>query len=137
MSAIVAGAAGGLLVASVFICAAMMMLFALVRDAPPGFRPILQRFPPGRLALSVTFLAYPTWGVIGVVMGVLYNISVEQAPGSGMGSPNLVFTAAVLVVTAMLAAPFVLLLRRVMAGVLAIAIAAIGVFGWFLPYFAE
>ena len=137
MSSIIAGAAGGLLMASVFVCTAMLMLFALVRDTPPGFRPILQKFPPGRLALSVTFLAYPAWGILGVVMGVLYNISTEQAPGSGLGSPNLVFTASVVVVTAMMAAPFFLLLRRLLPGLLTITIAAIGVFGWFLPYFAE
>ena len=72
-----------------------------------------------------------------MIIGVLYLVSVEQAPGGGLGSPNLAFTAAVVVIGAAMAAPFALLLRRVVAGVVAIALAFIGVFGWMLPYFAE
>ena len=123
--------------ASIFVCAGVLMLFSIVKDPPPGFQPLLDKFPPGGLVMSAVVLAYPVWGVIGVVMGVLYTISAEQAPGSGLGSPNLVFTVAVLVVAAMMAVPFVVLLRRVVVGVVAITAAFMGVFGWFLPYFAS
>ena len=133
---IIAGTASGLLMASIFICAGVMMLFVIVKDPPPGFRPILERFPPGALVLSVTVMAYPVWGIIGAVMGLLYKISIEQAPGSGIGSPNMVFTLGVVVVSVMMSAPFVILLWRVVAGVLAIAVSFIVLFGWFLPFFA-
>ena len=133
---VIAGTASGLLMASIFICAGAMMLFVIVKDPPPGFAPILERFPPGAIVLSVTVMAYPVWGIIGAVMGLLYKISIEQAPGSGIGSPNMVFTLGVVVVSVMMAAPFVILLWRVVAGVLAIAISFIALFGWFLPFFA-
>ena len=136
MSSMVAGAASGLLMASVFVCAGVMMLFSLVRDPPAGFRPLLERVPAPQLAMSAVFLAYPAWGVIGALAGIVYKISDEQAPGGGLGSPNLVFTVAVVVVTLMMAAPFAVLLRRMVAGVVAMALASIGLFGWFLPYFA-
>ena len=71
-----------------------------------------------------------------MIMALLFTISSERAPGAGIGSPNLVFTTAVLVVTVMLAAPVALLLRRVLSGVLTLTLAFIGVFGWLLPYFA-
>ncbi len=48
----------------------------------------------------------------------------------------LVFTMAVVVVTRIMAAPFAVLLRRMVAGVVAMAVASIGFFGMFLQYFA-
>lgn len=136
MSWVIAGAAIGFLMASVFTCALVLMLFALVKDPTPGFQAFTKKVSPARLTLSAVFFAYPVWGIIGAVLGLLYKISTEQAPGGGMGSPNLVFTAAVLIVTLMMAAPTLLLLRRVLPGVLVIALAFVGLFGWFLPFFA-
>ena len=136
MNALVAGAATGMLMASVFVCAGVLMLFSVVRDPPPTLQSILERLPPGAYVLPAVVLSYPVWGAVGVVMALLFTISSEQAPGGGIGSPNLVFTAAVLVATVMLAAPVALLLKRVLPGVLAIFLAFIGVFGWLLPHFA-
>ena len=136
LSAIVAGAASGFLMASVFVCAGVLILFAIVRDSPPEFRPILEKFPPSRVAMIMVFLAYPTWGAIGAVVGILYKIAGEQTPGSGLGSPNLVFTIAVVAVTLAMAAPFAVLLRRYLMGIAAMAVASMGLFGWFLPVFA-
>ena len=137
MNNVVAGAASGFLMASVFVFAGAIMLFVLVKDPPPGFAPLFERLSPSSLALSGVILAYPTWAIIGAVMGLLYQISTEQAPGGGIGSPNLVFTLGVVVVSVMMAAPFVILLWRVVAGVLAIAVSFIGIFGWFMPFFAK
>ena len=136
VTAVIAGAASGLLMASVFACSSVLMLFPIVKDPTPGFQAIMHKFPPGGLAMSLVFVAYPVWGIVGAVMGLLYEISTEQAPGPGLGSPNLVFTTAILAVAVMMTAPFLVLLRRVLAGVLAIAAAFIAIFGWLLPYFA-
>ena len=136
MNEVIAGAASGLLMASVFVCAGVLMLFPIVKDPSPEFQAVFKKFPPGSLVLSVVILAYPTWGIVGAVSGLLYRISAEEASGSGLGSPNLVFTLGVVIVAVMMSAPFAVLLKRVVAGVLAIAVAFIGIFGWFLPYFA-
>ena len=80
-------------------------------------------------------VGYPIWGIIGSLIGLIYEISTEQVPGSGLGSPNMVFTLAIVVVAVMMAAPFFLLFKRVAVGVLIITLSFIGVFGWFLPYF--
>ena len=133
----VAGTAGGFLMASLFISAVSIMMFSLVKNPSPTFRTIFDRYKPGGVVLSLVALAYPVWGIIGVIVGILYTISDKQAPGSGLGSPNLVFTIAILAVTVMMTVPFVLLLRQVAAGVAFIAIASAGVFGWLVPYFAE
>jgi ABC-type methionine transport system permease subunit len=113
------------------------MMFSLVKNPSPTFRTIFERYKPAEVVLSLVALAYPVWGIIGAIVGILYTISDKQAPGSGLGSPNLVFTIAILAVTVMMAVPFVLLLRQVAAGVAFIALASAGVFGWLVPYFAE
>ena len=136
MSWLIAGVASGFLMASVFVCAWVLMLFSMTKDPSPQFQAITRRVAPAKLALSGVFFAYPVWGIIGAVLGLLYKISIEQAPGSGIGSPNLVFTAAVLAVTLSMAAPVFILLRRAYRGILVIALAFMGLFGWFLPFFA-
>ncbi len=123
--------------ASLFICAGAFMLFSLVKNPRPAFEPVLNRFPAHVLMLWIMALAYPVWGIVGAVMGVLYLVSVEQAPGGGLGSPNLVFTTAAILAAAVIAAPFAFLLRPVAVGVAAIAVAFAGIFGWMLPHFAE
>ena len=136
MNEMIAGAASGLLVASVFVFAFVVIMFALVRDPPPGFQQLARRLPPGTLVLGGVLMAYPSWAVIGAVAGLLYRISEEQAAGSGLGSPNLVFTLAVVIGTIAMALPIGILLKRFLPGVLAVTASAIGFFGWFLPHFA-
>ena len=131
------GAAGGFLMASVFVSGGMLMLFSIVKNPTPAFQSIFQSFAPAKIAMSVVVLAYPTWGTIGAVAGLLYKISVEQIPGGGIGSPNMVFTLGIIVVAVLMAAPFMILLRQVLAGVLTMTVMFIGIFGWFLPYFAR
>ena len=133
----VAGTAGGFLMASLFIPAVSIMMFSLVKNPSPTFRTIFDRYQPGGVVLSLVVLAYPVWGIIGAIVGILYTISDKQAPGSGLGSPNFVFTITILAVTVMMTVPFVLLLRQVATGVAFIALASAGIFGWLVPYFAE
>ena len=136
MSALIAGTAGGLLVASVFVFAGVLMLFSFVKDPPPHLAAAAALFSSPSLVLWVVILAYPTWGVIGAVMGLAYLGVNELNPGPGLGSPNLVFTLVMTVTAIALGLLMFLLLKRMVAGVLAISLAFAGVFGWFLPHFA-
>ena len=135
MSALVGGAASGFLMASVFVCASIFMLFHIVKDPPPEFRAILQRFPPTALVLAIVILSHPVWGIVGAAAGVLYTVVSEAAPGSGLGSPNLVFTLSVVTAALALGVPLAVLLRRFAAGVATIVAGFMGTFGWFLPHF--
>lgn len=136
LNAVVAGTAGGLLMASLFVCIAMLMLVTMVRRTPQGENSVSDKFKSGRIALYVTFIAYPSWAIIGAIAGVLYNISSDHAPGSGIGSPNLMFTISVITATVLMSAPFALLLKRFITGVITISITTIGIFGWLIPHFA-
>lgn len=136
MYELIAGMTLGMLMASVFICTVALMLFFMMKSGSPAAGRLVENRSPTIVGLGAVAVAYPTWAVIGGVCGVLYRISLEQVPGGGLGSPNLVYTLGVAVAVLLLAAPLAVLLRRAVAGVAIVTLAAIGVFGWFLPYYA-
>ena len=125
-----------MLMASVFIALGELMLFFIVKNRPPELRFIFDNLTPSSMAMGIVAIAYPTWGGIGAVTGVFYQISQNEAPGGGIGSPNMVFTLAIVVVSVLMAAPFFVLFRSVLPWVVAFALVFIGLFGWLLPYFA-
>ena len=84
--------------------------------------------------LGLVVLAYPTWTLVGGLLGLLYRLSLQEAPGAGLGSGNLVYTFALALVTLVVAVPTALLLHRVASGVVAIAVASMGIYGWLLPF---
>ena len=120
-----------------FVLTFIMIMFTIVRERTR--RPETSgRMPLSSiLVFAAIVFAYPGWAIIGVIAGIIYSLSVEHAPGAGLGSPNLFFTFLVLVVTFMIALPVVVLLRRFYLGILATILAIVGLFGWFLPYFAR
>ena len=122
--------------ASVFITVSMFSLFLVLKNRREQMAPLMEKFPPMTLAMGIVAVSYPTWAVIGGMLALLYRISLEQAPGSGIGSPNVVYTLAVLGMAVMLAAPIAILLRPMLAGIMTITLTFIAIFGWFLPYFA-
>ena len=137
MTEVFTGAMIGLLMASLFITAGMLTLFFLMKDPPPGFQSVFEAIPPAKIALSIVAVSYPFWAGVGGMLGLLYRVSIEQLPGGGIGSPNFVFTIAVVGVAVMSAIPFVVFLMksRAVIGVLSITFLFMGVFGWLLPYF--
>ena len=130
------GAVLGMLMASVFITVSMISLFLVMKNRREQMMPVMEKYPPMTIAMGIVAVSYPSWAVIGGTLALLYRVSLEQAPGSGIGSPNLAYTFAVLGMAVLLAAPLAILFRRMLAGVLTITFTFIAIFGWFLPYFA-
>ena len=136
MYELIAGATLGMLMASVFICTVALMLFSMMKSGSAAAGRLVENRSPMVVGLGAVAVAYPAWAAVGGLCGVLYRISLEQAPGGGLGSPNLLYTLGVAVAALLLAAPLAALLRRALSGVIVITLAAVGVFGWFLPYYA-
>lgn len=111
------------------------MLFLVYKNRSPLMESFFEKLPPTTIAMTIVAISYPTWAAIGAIMSILYLIAIEQVPGGGIGSPNLIFTIGVTVVALMMAAPFMILLRKVIIGVIGITLTFIGLFGWFLPHF--
>ena len=137
MNSIVAGAGTGLLMASLFLSVGAVMLFVHLRERPAGPPELPDDFSPTKAALSAVAAAYPAWGILGAVLGLLFDVSVEHIPGGGLGSPNVVFTLSMVVAAALAAVPYVLLMRRMALGVLLMAAGFAALFGWFLPLMAS
>ena len=131
------GAVLGMLMASVFITVSMVSLFLVLKNRREQMMPVMEKYPPMTLAMGIVALSYPTWAIIGGILALLYRVSLEQAPGSGIGSPNMAYTLAIVGASVMLAAPLAVLFRRMLLGVLAITLLFVAIFGWFLPYFAS
>ena len=122
--------------ASVFITVSMISLFLVLKNRREQMMPVMEKYPPMTMAMGIVAVSYPTWAVMGGILALLYRVSLGQAPGGGLGSPNLAYTLAVLGIAVLLAAPLAILFRRMLIGVLTVTIVFIGIFGWFLPYFA-
>ena len=136
MSYVVAGVVSGLLMAAVFMVVVPLMLFFLFKDAPPWFLALINRVPPMTLMMGLLIFAYPTWALIGAVLGLLLLVTEGGAPREGLGSQNLVFTLAIAIGAVLMVAPIVVLTRRVAAGAAALTLGFIVAFGWVLPFLA-
>ena len=130
----IAGAAAGLVFMLLFVAVAPVMVFSLARDTESRVGAFVRRVNPTTLMLGLVVLAYPTWTLVGGLLGLLYRLSLQGAPGAGLGSGNLVYTFALALVTLVVAVPTALLLRRVASGVVPIAVASMGIYGWLLPF---
>ena len=130
MASFIAGAAAGLIYMLVFVAVAPMIVFSLARDSGSRAGAFVRRVNPTTLMLGLVVAAYPVWTLFGGMLGLLYLLSSQVAPGSG----NLAYTLALSLVTLLVAVPAAVLLRRVAWGVVVIAVAFVGIYGWLLPF---
>ena len=137
LSFVIAGAAAGLFMGSVFVSVGLVMLFILAKDTPPGLEGVFGKVPPIVFTMGVVVLGFPTWAVVGVALGLLYRASTSDTVASGLGTPNLWFSASVAVGAVLLAAPPAILLRRVFAGVAVLTLTFTVIFGWLMPFLAS
>ncbi len=137
MDILIAGLASGVFMAQLFITIGCITAFFALKDPPPAIAVMLARFPPGVFVMTIVIFAYPVWGVIGLVSAFLFLALQNAAPGSGLGSPNLVYTAFVFLASVALALPLIILAKRLWSGVVGITLSAIAIFGWLLPLLAS
>jgi hypothetical protein len=83
-------------------------------------------------------LAMPLlWGAIGGVAGILYSVIADSYPDGGLGSPNLVFTAAALGIALLVLLVLLVARRRIVKAGLPVIVAFAIVFGWILPLLGD
>jgi hypothetical protein len=133
---LLAGIVAGLVMASVFLAAAVFFLFThrdtydrLAKRLPPGLSPTA-------LLLLILFGIPSLWGLAGAVGGLLYHLADSSHPGTGLASPNSLFTLVVLCLAALAALVVLVVRRRPDPLGLAITVAFAGIFGWLLPFLA-
>ena len=137
MASFIAGAAAGLIYMLVFVAVAPMMVFSIARDTESRAGAFVRRVNPTTLMLGLVVLAYPTWTLLGGTLGLLYRLGAQSSPGAGLGSGNLMYTLMLALVTLLFVVPAAVILRRVVFGVVVIAVAFMGIYGWLLPYLVD
>jgi hypothetical protein len=133
----IAGAFSGLFMAAITVVAGPIMLFRMAKNPSPSFLALQARIPPIYMTMGIVATAYPGWAIIGVTTGILYSISAQEWPGSGLGSSNLVYTVAVTAILVIMAAPFAVLLKKNRRAIAAATLLMVVVFGWLLPFLAR
>lgn len=134
MSVLIAGMASGALMAKMFITIWCVSFFFLLKDPPPALTAMFERVSPTVLTMGLVAAAYPLWGIVGVVMALLFAALENAAPSAGLGSPNMAYTLGVCAASTALTAPLAVVFRRVWIGLAATAISAAAIFGWLIPF---
>ena len=134
MAAFIAGAAAGLVFMLAFVAVAPVMVFSLARHNESRVGAFVRRVNPTTLMLGMVVAAYPVWTLFGGMLGLLYRLGTQVTPGSGLGSGNVAYTLALALVALLVTVPAAVLLRRVALGVVVIAVAFVGIYGWLLPF---
>lgn len=134
---ILAGTACGFLMGSTSVVVGSLMLL----NAPALFAKLEPRLPKGVTptpVLAMLALAIPIlWGIAGGFLGLIYRFVRSAFPYAGLGSPNLAFTAAMLLIAIAATLPMLVVSRRHWGGFLALTIAFAALFGWLLPLLAS
>ena len=136
MSELVVGLACGAFMASIFVTLGAWAVVRMTDDPPPVMLRLLERHSPMRLVMPVVLLSYPVWGAAGMLLGLLFLASENGAPGGGLGSPNMFYTAVVVAIAVLATPPALLLVRPARLQTTLTGVLFTGVFGWMLPYFA-
>ena len=137
MSPILAGILSGALMGLFFDLLTFRAMLKLRRDAPPWLRAVLNQVSFARLVGPMALFTHATWTFAGLMAGVIYAILDGDDPASGLGSPFVGFTIAVLAL-----ASIYLFLTAVAGGrirgwmMLSPVLFAI-TFGWVLPLLSD
>ncbi len=101
--------------------------------------PFLSRVVPEGTSLIAISIIIHTFAVLtltalGILLGLLLAGLESSSPAGGLGSPNRVFTAFVLIATAIAVGPFALAFARLRRPLLAAGLLFVACFGWLMPY---
>ncbi len=108
------------------------------RDQVPFIR---NAVPPG---MSITLLSVPIssffsllWTGLGLIYGMVLLAAENSHPNHGLASPNLLYTAFILLTTVIIFLPFYALIPTARRLALFLAITYVALFGWATPWLAH
>ncbi len=137
---ILIGVICGLFMSTISLGAMVLFIF-FNRDI---YDKLAKRLPQGvspTLVMLFVLIALPlVWSILGAIGGELYNVAIESAAGSGLGSSNQTFTVGILGLAGLLMLPILfLIIKRKKSGWIFFAVNLFfaGIFGWILPLLAD
>lgn len=136
MNYLIAGAAVGLLLASVWITWFCLSLFMLYRRGSLFVTNLLSNQTPSKVIFPFILLINPTAVGLGVMFAFIFAIFDKAYPGTGLLSPNLLYSVIVLILSVILFAPLLFLARGIRLLIIGAMLSFVLSFGWLIPYLA-
>ena len=132
-----AGFVTGYCMALIFTGLAALMLVEARSRVPFLAKAIAPNISAIALTVPISLFAFLLWTAIGMLLGLLYRYTLEEAPGGGLGSPNLLYTVLIISFGGLTLTTLVAAFRRLPWQVAAMGLSFIALFGWALPRLAQ
>jgi hypothetical protein len=137
MEEVFAGFVSGYIMALIFTGLAALMIVQARSRIPYLVKAIAANISPIALTVPISLIAFLLWTAIGMFLGLLYRYTLEEAPGGGLGSPNLLYTLLIISFAGLTLTAIVATFRRLPWQVAAMGLSFIAIFGWALPRLAQ
>lgn len=137
MEEVFAGFVTGYIMALIFTGLAALMLVEARSRLPYLAKAIAANISAVALTVPISLIAFLLWTAIGMFLGLLYRYTLEEAPGGGLGSPNLLYTVLIISFGGLTLTAVVAAFRRLPWQVAAMGLSFIALFGWVLPRLAQ
>ena len=136
MDTIIAGAASGLLFASMSIAFGCFAIFVMYRNRVRAIQDMFKTSAPSKIILSSIMVWNPTCVVLGVMFAILFQYLSDVRPEPGILSPNMFYTFFVISISVLLILICHRFLTIVFRPMLGIVVVFLLIFGWLIPYLA-
>lgn len=119
------------------LAATPVMAIALLRARV--FSPLMQRLvPEGTSLIAVAFIIH-TFAIlmltaVGILLGIMLAGIEDSRPAGGLGSPNQLFTAFIIVTGVIAVLPLAIAVPRWRLPLLVSGLVFVATFGWAMPY---
>ena len=137
MEEVFAGFISGYIMALIFTGLAALMIVQARSHVPYLVKAIAPNISVVALAIPISLIAFLLWTAIGMLVGLLYRYTLEEAPGGGLGSPNLLYTLLIISFAGLSLTAVVTAFRRLPWQVAVMGLSFIALFGWVLPRLAQ
>jgi hypothetical protein len=137
MEEVFAGFVSGYIMALIFSGLAALMIVQARSRIPYLVKAIAANISAIALTVPISLIAFLLWTAIGMFLGLLYRYTLEEAPGDGLGSPNLLYTLLIISFAGLTLTAVVAAFRRLPWQVTAMGLSFIAIFGWVLPRLAQ
>jgi hypothetical protein len=137
MEEVFAGFVSGYIMALIFSGLVAIMVVERRSRIPYLAKVIAPNISAAALAVPISLIAFLLWTAIGMLFGLLYRYTLQEAPGGGLGSSNLLYTLLIITFVGLILTAIVAAFRRLPWQVAVIGLSFVVLFGWVLPLLAQ
>jgi hypothetical protein len=137
MEEVFAGFVSGYIMALIFSGLVALMVVEMHSRIPYLAKVIAPNISAAALAVPISLIAFLLWTAIGMLFGLLYRYTLQEAPGGGLGSHNLLYTLLIIAFAGLILTAIVAAFRRLPWQVAVIGLSFVVLFGWVLPLLAQ